>query len=129
VQYISANDIVVIHNAIILDIGGALGVREPGLLMSLAEKPKTNIGGKDLYPDIYTKAASLYESICNYHVFIDGNKRTSVIAMYRFLAINGYKLTASNKELVNYTLFIATNKPDLTDIAIWIKKHSLKDAK
>jgi death-on-curing protein len=129
VQYISANDIVVIHNAIIIDIGGSLGVREPGLLMSLAEKPKTNIGGKELYPDIYTKAASLYESICNYHVFIDGNKRTSVIAMYRFMAINGYKLTVSNKELVDYTLFIATNKPDLNDIAKWIKVHSKRIVK
>ncbi len=128
-QYISANDIVVIHNAIIIDIGGSLGVREPGLLMSLAEKPKTNIGGKELYPDIYTKAASLYESICNYHVFIDGNKRTSVIAMYRFMAINGYKLTVSNKELVDYTLFIATNKPDLNDIAKWIKVHSKRIVK
>jgi death-on-curing protein len=125
-RYISADDIVFIHDVIIIETGGALGVREPGLLLSIAEKPKTRFGTYDLYPDVYVKAASLYESICNYHVFIDGNKRTSAIAMYRFLYINGYELTATNKELVQYTLQITTTKPDIVDIAKWIKKHSRK---
>ena len=123
-KYIGADNIVVIHDAIVNAIGGSLGVREPGLLLSIAEKPKAGFGGHDLYPDIFTKAAALYEGLCNYHVFIDGNKRTSAIIMYRFLAINGYKLTATNKELEKYTLFIATANPDLVEVAAWINKHS-----
>lgn len=125
-KYISANDIVTIHDAIVKDIGGSLGVREPGLLLSIAEKPKASLGNQDLYPDIFTKAATLYESLSNYHVFIDGNKRTAAIVMYRFLSVNGYELTASNKELEDYTLFVATHNPDISDVAIWIKKHSKK---
>ncbi len=124
--YISADDIVTIHDAVINEIGGSFGIREPGLLMSIAEKPKANFNGQELYPDIFIKAAALYEGLCNYHVFIDGNKRTSAIAMYRFLYINGYELTATNKELVQYTLQITTTKPDIVDIAKWIKKHSRK---
>lgn len=124
--YISANDIVFIHDAIIRVTGGVIGVREPGLLLSIAEKPKTHFGTHDLYPDIYVKAASLYESICNYHVFIDGNKRTAVIAMYRFLIINGYMLLANNKAVEEYTLYIVNNKPEITEITNWIKKHSRK---
>jgi death-on-curing protein len=124
--YISADDIVIIHDAIINEIGGSFGIREPGLLLSIAEKPKANFNGQELYPDIFIKAAALYEGLCNYHVFIDGNKRTSAIAMYRFLYINGYELTATNKELVQYTLQITTTKPDIVDIAKWIKKHSRK---
>ena len=124
--YISADDIVIIHDAIINEIGGSFGIREPGLLLSIAEKPKGNFSGQELYPDIFIKAAALYEGLCNYHVFIDGNKRTSAIAMYRFLYINGYELTATNKELVQYTLQITTTKPDIVDIAKWIKKHSRK---
>lgn len=125
-NYISANDIVLIHDAIVQEIGGSFGVREPGLLASIAEKPKTSFSGNDLYPDVFTKAAALYEALCNYHVFIDGNKRAAAIVMYRFLAINGYELTAANKELERYTLLIATANPDLAEIAIWIKKHSKK---
>lgn len=124
--YVTADDIVTIHDAIVYEIGGTLGIREPGLLLSIAEKPKTSFGNRDLYPDVFIKAGAIYEGIVNYHVFVDGNKRTAAIVMYRFLIINGYDLTATNKELENYTLFIATNNPDLADIAIWIKKHSTK---
>lgn len=125
-QYISPDDIVFIHDEIVKKVGGSLGVREPGMLVSIAEKPKTSFGDDELYPDVFTKSASIYDGICNYHVFIDGNKRTSAIVMYRFLVINGYELTATNKQLEEYTLFVATNNPDLAEIATWIKKHSKK---
>lgn len=125
-NYISADDIVSIHDDIVEAVGGSLGVREPGMLVSVAEKPKTSFGGQELYSDVFTKAAALYEGLCNYHVFIDGNKRTAAIVMYRFLAINGHDLTATNKELEDYTLFIATNNPDISDVAKWIKKHTEK---
>jgi death on curing protein len=125
-NYVTADDIVIIHDMIINKIGGTMGVCEPGLLVSLAEKPKTSFSGRELYPDIFYKAASLYEGLCNYHVFIDGNKRTAAIAMYRFLNINGYDLIATNKELVKYTLRITSDKLDITDIAIWISKQGVK---
>lgn len=124
--YISADDIVTIHDAVINEIGGSFGIREPGLLMSIAEKPKANFNGQELYPDIFVKAAALYEGLCNYHVFVDGNKRTAVIAMYRFLIINGYMLLANNKAVEEYTLYIVNNKPEITEITNWIKKHSRK---
>lgn len=124
--YISADDIVIIHDAIINEIGGSFGIREPGLLLSIAEKPKANFNGQELYPDIFVKAAALYEGLCNYHVFVDGNKRTAVIAMYRFLIINGYMLLANNKAVEEYTLYIVNNKPEITEITNWIKKHSRK---
>lgn len=125
-KYLSANDIVYLHGQIVNEIGGSLGVREPGMLVSITEKPKTSFAGEDLYPDVLTKAAALYEALCNYHVFIDGNKRTAALAMYRFLSINGYELTATNKELEKYTLHIATTNPDLTEVAAWLQTHTKK---
>ncbi|MCA9350885.1 type II toxin-antitoxin system death-on-curing family toxin [Candidatus Saccharibacteria bacterium] len=129
IHYITANDIVAIHDMVIKEIGGKLGVREPGLLVSIAEKPKTAFGKSELYPDVFTKAAVLYEALCNYHVFIDGNKRTALLVMFRFLHINGYQLIATNEEAVSYTLFIAKKKPELNDIARWINSKSKKGIK
>ena len=97
--------------------------------MSIAEKPKTAFGKSELYPDVFTKAAVLYEALCNYHVFIDGNKRTALLVMFRFLHINGYQLIATNEEAVSYTLFIAKKKPELNDIARWINSKSKKGIK
>lgn len=125
-QYLTANDIVFIHDKIVEQTGGALGVREPGLLASIANKPMTSFGDTELYPDVFTKAASIYEALCNYHVFIDGNKRVSAIATYRFLVMNGYELTATNKEVEDYTVFIATKNPDINEVAAWLKRHSRK---
>jgi death-on-curing protein len=125
-QYLTSDDIVFIHDEIVEKTGGSLGVREPGLLVSIANKPQTSFGDTELYPDIFTKAAALYEALCNYHVFIDGNKRVSAIIAYRFLAINGYNLTATNKQLEDYTVSIATKNPDIEAVAAWLKKHSRK---
>lgn len=123
-QYLTASDIVFIHDQIIEETGGSLGIREHDLLLSIVEKPQASFGGEELYCGVFDKAAVLYEALCNYRVFIDGNKRTAALVMYRFLAINGYNLTASNKEFEDYTLFIAIHNPDLADIAVWVKEHS-----
>ncbi len=125
-QYLTSDDIVFIHDEIVEQIGGSLGIREPGLLVSIANKPHTSFGGTELYPDIFTKAAALYEALCNYHVFIDGNKRVSAMAAYRFLTINSYTLTATNKQLEDYTIHITTKNPDIEVVADWLKKHSRK---
>lgn len=125
-HYLEAADIIAIHDQIVEATGGSLGIRESELLESIAMKPQASFAGRELYPSLFAKAAALYEALCNYQVFIDGNKRTSAIAMYRFLAINGYELVATNRELEMYTLSIANSHPELANVAIWIEKHAKK---
>jgi death-on-curing protein len=124
--YLEATDIAYIHDRILESTGGAIGLREPGLLDAIINKPKASFDGQDLYPDLFAKVAALYEALCNYHVFLDGNKRTAAISMYRFLAVNGHDLTVTNYELETYTLTTATTPPDLHAIANWIRSHSNK---
>lgn len=123
---LSSGGILAIHEIVIELSGGADGIREPELLESTAIKPQSRYAGRELYPDIYLKAAVLFEALINYHVFIDGNKRTAFASMARFLFINNLELCLSEKEIVNYCIKVATNSPDLADIAIWIKTHSAK---
>ena len=123
-RYLASQDILAIHEQMIAELGGASGVRESELLSSIAEKPQASFGGQDLYPDIYAKAASLYEALCNYHVFVDGNKRTAALALYRFLFINDIDLTSTNNELERYTLSLANSHPDLADVAALVQTNS-----
>lgn len=125
-NYLNEEEIAAINEIVVEESGGSIGIREPGMLISIAHKPKTTFGDKEMYPDMFTKAAVIYESIVNYHVFVDGNKRTGFAAMARFLAINGYGISVTDKELEEYTIFIAVNNPDLDDVASWIKKHTKK---
>jgi death-on-curing protein len=78
--------------------------------------------GKELYPDIFTKAAALMESVCGNHAFVDGNKRMSITSAAIFLKLNGWKLTVSQKELERFTLAVAAGKKSLKEIQDWFKK-------
>jgi death-on-curing protein len=128
VNYLSADDIIYLHDEIIRETGGSLGIRESGLLDSIVEKPKSYFAENELYPTLFDKAATVFEALCNYHVFTDGNKRTSALAMYRMLSINEYTLDATNEELEDYALIIATTNPDLAQVAKWIESHATKQS-
>lgn len=120
---ISTEDIVIMHDRIVTEIGGRLGIREPGLLTAIVEKPNASFGGADLYPSLFDKAAALFEAICNYHVFVDGNKRTAIATLEYFLHKQGLVLSANQREKEKFTLATASTNPDLADVAAWIEKH------
>lgn len=126
IRYPSAESILILHSEIIDATGGSHGVRDPHLLASIAEKPRSTFGGRDLYPGIFTKAAVYLEAVVNYHVFIDGNKRTGIIVAGRFLFLNGYELTATDREVEKFVLRVAIEKPEMDKIAAWFKVHSKK---
>src|SRR3990167_1879714 len=96
-RYLLAQELLVLHALVVDETGGSHGVRDVGLLQSIVQKPQTRFDGKDLYRGIFVKAAVLLEAVINYHVFVDGNKRTGLISAARFLDINGYTLAATNK--------------------------------
>lgn len=123
-RYLSAEEILVLHSEIIDATGGLHGVRDIGLLAAIAEKPRAAFGGADLYPDLFTKAAIYLESVVNYHVFLDGNKRTGLIVCARSLFSNGHDLVASNLAVEKFVLSIAMKKLEVGQIADWLKKHS-----
>jgi death-on-curing protein len=125
-KYFTAEQLLVMHSEIVDATSGSHGVRDVGLLAAIAEKPRAAFGGADLYPDVFTKAAVYLEAIVNYHVFVDGNKRTGFIAGARFLYINGYDLVATNKAIEHFILAVAIDKTPIQDIAAWLKKHAKK---
>lgn len=126
-RYVSAKEILVLHARIIDRTHGRHGVRDLGLLASLVERPKTAVFGKEQFKTLHDKAAVYFQSIIQYHVFVDGNKRTALASAARFLYLNGYHLTASQKEAVEAALWVATEKPELNEIARWFKKQAKKN--
>lgn len=124
IQYISAEVVLIIHSEVIDATGGSHGVRDTHLLASIADKPRNAFGGNDLYVGVFKKAAVYLESVVNYHVFVDGNKRTGIAVCARFLFVNGYELNATNRSVELLALAIAEKKLDVEAIAAWLKEHS-----
>src|SRR3989338_5611926 len=116
-QYLTAEEILAIHDLLIEHIGGSLGVREEGLLLSIAERPKTAFDGTEQYPTIFLKAAAYLEAIANYHVFVDGNKRTAITVASIFLRANNYTISLPVDESESFIIRVATEKPSIEEIA------------
>ncbi len=63
--------------------------------------------GANRYPTIGHKAAVLAWAINANHVFIDGNKRTSVVASSLFLSLNDCEFAATNQDMKDISIYIA----------------------
>lgn len=122
--YLTAQEILVLHAFIVDEIGGMHGLRDAHLFQSLVERPKISFGEKEMFPTIYAKAAVYLESLARYHVFVDGNKRTSLAATARFLHINGCELTATDSQAEKFVLKAAQGHASLKEIFEWIRKYS-----
>lgn len=105
--------------------GGNHGVRDVGLLASAVARPQATFGGEELYPDVFTKAAALMASLIQNHPFVDGNKRTGIVAAGLFLRRSGWRLQTSNEELERFTLRVATERVPIEEIAGWLQQYSL----
>ena len=111
-KYLSVADILYIWASISGEEALA-GIRSYDLLESAVSKPKASFGGQDIYEGPVVKAVVLCEAIIKNHPFVDGNKRTGVIAMLTFLEINGYDTSSIPDDL-------------LYDIAMGFAEGSLK---
>lgn len=125
-NYLTPEQVLFIHYRLIEETGGSHGIRDLALLQSALARPMATFDNNDLYPDLYSKAAALMQSIIKNHPFIDGNKRTAVTAASIFLLRNGYSLKTSNKELERFTLKVVNENVELQKIAKWLKKFSVK---
>lgn len=115
-----------IHALIIDEIGGLHGIRDLGLLISITERPKISFGGREIYDTVFKKAAVYFESLVQYHVFVDGNKRTALGASARFLYENGFEFTAVNKAVEQFVMKIAGKEVGIEEIVAWLEKNSKK---
>ena len=119
-RYLTLEEIISLHVAIISRSGGILGIRDRGVLESAVAQPKMTFDGKDLYPAIVDKAAALGHVLISNHPFLDGNKRTGQAAMEVFLVLNGYEIKATVDEQEELILTIATGSMSKGNLAEWL---------
>ena len=55
--------------------------------------------------------------------FLDGNKRAAFLSIGLFLAINGYRLTASQVDAIEAMLALAAGTMSEEELASWIGKN------
>jgi len=122
--YLTTEQILFLHARLVAETGGSHGLRDLSSLLSAVGRPQASFDDEDLYPDLFTKAAALMDSLINNHPFVDGNKRTGIAAGALFLRANGARLQVSNAELEQFTLEVAQSKHTIEEIALWFQTYS-----
>lgn len=122
-HYLTGEQLELIHAGILAKSGGLFGTRTPGVLAGLETTSRQEVYGKELYPTIHEKAAVYARVIITQHPFLDGNKRSGIMAAFTFLEVNGYRMTATNDEVFDYAREIATHSPEIPSIASWLEAH------
>ena len=112
-----------LHARLIEATGGSDGIRDGGMLDSALNNPFQTFDGDELYPSIQAKAAQLCFGLVKNHAMVDGNKRLGTHVMLVFLALNGYELVYSQRELSDIILALAAGEVGAENILQWIIEH------
>ena len=121
----SKEKILLLHQVMAEATGGDVGVRDEALLESAIENVFAAFDGKELYPSKEDKAARLGFSLISNRAFVDGNKRIGMYIMLSFLELNGIKIEATNEEVAELGLAVASSSAGYVDILSWIKSHKI----
>ena len=111
--------ILALYEDVVVASGGAVGLRDEGLLESALARPinRRLYEGVD---DIAELAATYAVGIASNHPFVDGNKRMAFIALGQFLADNGMSLMASDEDAIRVMLGVATGAVGIEDLTDWL---------
>lgn len=117
--WLSLRDVLAIHDEQLAEHGGALGVRDVGLLESALARPMncTSYGE----PDIAELAALYALGVVRNHPFVDGNKRTSYVMLETFLELNGAGFPISDEDAVVTMLRLAAGELTDDEFIVWVR--------
>lgn len=123
-QYLTLQEVLLLHARLIQRTGGAPGLRDLGPLESALARPQATLESVDLYPDLASKGAALLHALCQNHPFVDGNKRVALVATGILLELNGRRLTATQWQVLDLMSSVTAGEADVSRIAAWLQAHS-----
>ncbi|MYI55585.1 MAG: type II toxin-antitoxin system death-on-curing family toxin [Acidimicrobiia bacterium] len=115
VEFLDTDDLIELARRL---LGDPPPVRDLGLLTAAAARSQASAFGTDAYPDTWTKAAALLQSVVNNHALIDGNKRLGWLATAVFLELNGASVAAAhNDDVYELVMRVAAEEISVEEIA------------
>lgn len=123
IKRLNLQQVLILHQRVIEQSGGATGIRDRGILESALAQPDMTYGGKELYPTLIEKVSALGFSLINNHPFVDGNKRIGHAAIEVMLLINGYEIYADVDTQEAVILSVAASKMNRELFLEWLQNN------
>ena len=112
-----------VHPDQLREHGGLPGVRDENALESALARPKQRWHYAKK-PSVFGLAAAYGLGIARNHPYRDGNKRAAFMAMAIFLGLNGHEIGASEADVVQTMLALASGALSEAALADWLRRTS-----
>jgi death-on-curing protein len=128
-RWIDKRMLMLLHDESLADHGGASGLRDEGLLDSALARPLNRaLYGGEPPPDVAELAAAYGHGLAKNLPFVDGNKRAAFLSVGLFLALNGWRLSASQADATVAVFELAGGGLDEAAFAVWLRRHIARRA-
>lgn len=111
-DFLTLADILSLHRQQLDAYGGIDGIRDHGLLDSALAMPQATFVGEYLHSGLFQMAAAYAFHIAENQPFLDGNKRTGLMAALVFLDLNGFVVLDPEGHLYDAMIAIANKQMD-----------------
>ncbi len=125
VDFLTIDDVQVIHLDQTQRYGGDSSIRDMGLLESAIAQPRAAFAGQQLHAFPFEMAAAYLYHIVQNHPFVDGNKRTGAVAALVFLDVNGIEINTPTGSLYDLTIAVATGQAGKPEVAEFFRRHAV----
>ncbi|GAB4431142.1 MAG: type II toxin-antitoxin system death-on-curing family toxin [Chloroflexi bacterium OHK40] len=112
-NYLTRSELLDLHAFAVERYGGLLGIKSQDRLQTVLNAPRQEMFGAELYPDLCAKAAVLVYLLVKSHPFMGANDATALLALLRFLDLNGARLKPEIGHAELAWVFRALNHSDL----------------
>jgi death-on-curing protein len=120
--FVDVDDVLEIHATQLETYGGGAGLRDRGLLESALAQPQASFGGQLVHDGLFAMASAYLFHIVSNHPFIDGNKRTGMLAAIVFLDVNGIAIDHPSEDLYELTMGVAQGRIEKSAVAAELER-------
>jgi death-on-curing protein len=121
--FLSVKDVLFLQGDTIGVDGGLPGIRDHGLLDAAVAMPRQQFGGDYLHKEIAAMGAADLFHLAQNHPFVDGNKRTAVLAALVFLHVNGVETLPPPQALEVVTRQVAGGELSKDALTQWLRRE------
>ena len=117
--FVRKHEVLEIHRRSLDEFGGSTGLRDEGAFESALVAVENRLAYEQA--DVLECAATYAHHLTMAHAFVDGNKRVAAATMRVFLLINDVEITASQDELYDLFITIASGEMKRDDVEQWLR--------
>lgn len=120
-DWLAVEVIIAIHDEQLAIHGGLAGTRDAALLASALDRPTNKWAYESA--ELPELAAAYGYGIAKTRPFVDGNKRTSLLAIYTFLGVNGVDFVVPEADAAAIIFALAAGEVSEDSLARWIRDN------